>query len=302
MIVVKDVSKWYGSTRALGGVSFRIMRGEIVGFLGPNGAGKSTMMRILTTYLRPDVGEVRVCDLDVEESPLEVRRRVGYLPEMNPLYEEMRVDSFLRFIGRARGLRGSFLRTRLEEVVEGCGLGEKFRKPIYTLSKGFRQRVGLAQAMIHQPDVLILDEPTSGLDPNQILEIRRLIRQMGEERTVLLSTHILQEVQAVCDRVLIIHRGEIVADDLLVRLQEREESRFTLVVRGQRQEVERVFGSFSPQVEASSEGEGVWRVELVGGIDGEGVFDLLQGSSLKVREFRRDRRTLEDIFRDLTRD
>lgn len=213
MITVDQLKKSYdGLAFALKGVSFDVAKGEVVGFLGPNGAGKSTTMKILTGFLLPTGGRATVDSLDVVSQSLEVRRQIGYLPESTPLYMEMRVDDYLKFAGRIRGVAAKDLAAAISRVVDLCGLQRVTGKNIIELSKGYKQRVGLAQAMIHRPKLLILDEPTSGLDPNQIVEVRRLIKQLGEEHTVMVSTHILQEVEASCSRVLIISLGELVAD------------------------------------------------------------------------------------------
>ena len=209
-ILVESVEKTFGTQRALKGVSLRCERGEVVGLLGPNGAGKSTLMRLITGYLPATSGRVEVCGFDVSDAPLETKRRVGYLPERNPVHEDMYVKEYLRFVA---GVHGVINRSeRVEEVIAEVGLGPEVHKRIGELSKGYRQRVGLAQALIHNPEVLILDEPTSGLDPNQLVDIRSLIRKLGQDRTVILSTHIMQEVEAMCDRVVLIRLGEIVAD------------------------------------------------------------------------------------------
>jgi ABC-2 type transport system ATP-binding protein len=221
MIEVRNVSKRFGPTVALDAVSFRLDRGEILGFLGPNGAGKSTCMKIVTSFLAPDAGQVSVDGIDVLERPLEVRSRIGYLPENNPLYVDMTVREYLDFVGRARGLSGKRLAGRLEWVTEACGIGNVFHKLINELSKGYKQRTGLAQALIHDPDVLILDEPTSGLDPLQIIGIRRLIQSLAHEKTIIFSTHILQEVSPVTDRVVIINDGRLVADGRIPELERR---------------------------------------------------------------------------------
>ena len=217
-IEARSVSKLYGQQKALNNVSFSIKQGEVVGLLGPNGAGKSTMMKILTCYVPHSEGQVSVCGFNVISDPLEVRRRVGYLPEHNPLYLEMYVREYLGFVAGIHKL-GRDSRKRVDEMIGLTGLGLESGKKIGALSKGYRQRVGLAQALIHNPDVLILDEPTSGLDPNQLSEIRNLIKNIGREKTVLLSTHIMQEVEAVCDRVIIINRGNIVADAPTAQVQ-----------------------------------------------------------------------------------
>ena len=209
-IVVDNVSKVFGSQRALNGVSLTLERGEVVGLLGPNGAGKSTLMRLVTGFLPPTEGRIEVCGFDVMEAPLETKRRVGYLPERNPVHEDMYVREYLQFVAGVHGVTDKA--QRVASVIEEVGLTPEVHKQIGQLSKGYRQRVGLAQALIHDPEVLILDEPTSGLDPNQLVDIRALIRRLGQDRTVILSTHIMQEVEAMCDRVVLIRLGDIVAD------------------------------------------------------------------------------------------
>lgn len=219
-IAVHELTKVYGDQKAVDNISFNVKTGEILGFLGPNGAGKTTTMKIITCYMPPTSGKVEVDGLDNATHSLEVRRKIGYLPEMNPLYHDMNVVDYLEYTAQLHGLKGNGLEHRLKEMVHVCGLEDVRHKDIGELSKGYRQRVGLAQAMIHDPEVLILDEPTSGLDPNQIVEIRNLIKQLGRAKTVILSTHILSEVQATCDRVLIINEGKIVADGTPEQLQQ----------------------------------------------------------------------------------
>jgi ABC-2 type transport system ATP-binding protein len=220
IVEARSLRKEYGSTLAVADVSFRVSRGEVVGFLGPNGAGKSTTMKMLTGYLRPTGGAALVGGIPVATDPLGAQRKIGYLPENAPLYDDMMVIDFLHFVGELRGVDAPTRKNRLKTVCDRCGLGDVLGKDIGQLSKGYRQRVGLAQALLHDPDVLILDEPTSGLDPNQIVEIRQLIQELGREKTILLSTHILPEVQASCSRVIIIHRGNLVADDSTAALTE----------------------------------------------------------------------------------
>ncbi|WP_207434334.1 gliding motility-associated ABC transporter ATP-binding subunit GldA [Sabulibacter ruber] len=226
-IEIKELTKLYGPQAAVDHVSFTVGTGEIVGFLGPNGAGKSTTMKIATCYLPPSSGTVLVNGHDVLEEPKEVRRQVGYLPEHNPLYLDMYVREYLHFVGKLHGLSSSQVKARTEEMITLCGLTREKHKKIGALSKGYRQRVGLAQALIHDPAVLILDEPTTGLDPNQIVEIRQLIKEVGQAKTVLFSTHIMQEVSALCDRVLIINQGKLVADSPVADLRNmgRKETR-----------------------------------------------------------------------------
>lgn len=213
MIKVSGVTKKYPARLAVDNVSFEVARGEIVGFLGPNGAGKTTMMRMLTGYLPMNAGAIQVAGYDVTKDPYEVRKRIGYLPENCPLYPEMRVDEYLRFRAELKGVRSSVRRHKLNEVKEQCGLTEVGKRIIDQLSKGYRQRVGLADTLIHDPDLLVLDEPTVGLDPYQIRQVRELIIQLAQRHTILLSTHILQEVEAICERILIINDGQIVASD-----------------------------------------------------------------------------------------
>ncbi len=218
-VKVQNLSKIYGPQRALDNISFEAKPGEILGFLGPNGAGKTTTMKILTCFIPQSEGKAEVCGFDVETQALEVRQKIGYLPEHNPLYKDMYVREYLEFVAGLHKLPKK--KQRVAEMIERVGLGIEQNKPIHALSKGYRQRVGLAQAMMHDPSVLILDEPTSGLDPNQLVEIRKLIKDLGKEKTVIFSTHIMQEVQALCDRVMIINQGKIVANDTMESLQSR---------------------------------------------------------------------------------
>lgn len=215
-IVVKNVTKVFDTQYALDDVSFEVKKGEIVGFLGPNGAGKTTMMRIITCLIPPTKGDVSVCGLDIWNDSLELRKRIGYLSEANPLYYDMYVREFLQFIAGIHHLKDS--KASVADIIERTGLGPEQHKKIGALSRGYKQRVGIAQALIHNPEVLILDEPTTGLDPNQLIEIRSLIRNYGKDKTVLLSTHIMQEVQAMCDRVVIINKGKLVADTAVADL------------------------------------------------------------------------------------
>lgn len=220
-VSVSNLSKIYGKQHAVDNISFDISKGEIIGFLGPNGAGKSTTMKILSCYLPQSSGTAKVCGFDTLKEPMEVRKKIGYLPESTPLYYDMYVREYLEFVAGIHKL-GKNTKSRIDEMIELTGLVPECKKKIGQLSKGYKQRTGLAQAMLHNPDVLILDEPTSGLDPNQLTEIRALIKDFGKEKTVILSTHIMQEVQALCDRVLIINKGKIVADDTTSNLQKSE--------------------------------------------------------------------------------
>ncbi|MBO6494828.1 MAG: gliding motility-associated ABC transporter ATP-binding subunit GldA [Roseivirga sp.] len=217
-VKVAGLIKIYGQQHAVDGISFTAQPGEILGFLGPNGAGKSTTMKVATGFIPPSEGSVEVCGIDVMSQPVEARRKIGYLPENNPLYLDMYVHEYLLFMASAHGLKGAKAKTRVKEMVALCGLTKEQNKKIAMLSKGYRQRVGLAQALLHDPEVLILDEPTTGLDPNQLVEIRKLIKEISKNKTVIFSTHIMQEVKALCDRVVIINQGKIVADDTLQNL------------------------------------------------------------------------------------
>ena len=216
-ISVNNLSKNYGSQKAVNQISFTVNKGEIVGFLGPNGAGKSTTMKMITGYLKADAGDIEVCGIPVLEDSIDTKKKIGYLPEANPLYAEMYVREYLRFIAGVHKIPDTV--SRIEKVIDMVGLSPESNKKIGQLSKGYKQRVGLAAALIHDPEVLILDEPTSGLDPNQIIEIREVIKKLGQNKTVLFSSHIMQEVEAICDRVIIINKGNIVADDKLQNLQ-----------------------------------------------------------------------------------
>jgi ABC-2 type transport system ATP-binding protein len=219
-ISIKNVSKLYGNQKAVNNISFEIKSGEVVGFLGPNGAGKSTTMKMITTFIPQNEGTLSICGIDTLDAPLEVKKKVGYLPEHNPLYTDMYVKEYLRFLARLHKIKNTT--ERVKEMIHSVGLEKEQNKKIGALSKGYRQRVGLAQAMLHDPEVLILDEPTSGLDPNQLVEIRALIKSFGIDKTVLFSTHIMQEVEAICDRVIIINNGEIVADDKIQNINNQE--------------------------------------------------------------------------------
>src|SRR6188508_1551543 len=227
-IEVKNLLKVYGDQKAVNDISFKVGKGEIVGFLGPNGAGKSTTMKIITGYLEKTSGEAFVCGMNVADQPLETKKKIGYLPELNALYYDMYVREYLAFIAELHKIKNQ--KSKVESVIELTGLTIESKKRIGQLSKGYKQRVGLAAALIHDPEVLILDEPTSGLDPNQIIEIREVIKKQGKDKTVLFSSHILQEVEAICDRVIIINKGEIVADDTLSKLQSAADSQQSVTV------------------------------------------------------------------------
>jgi len=305
MIEVRNVSKRFGQTVALDGVSMTVERGEILGFLGPNGAGKSTAMKIVTSYLAPDEGTVVVDGMDVEERPLDVRARIGYMPENVPLYPDMRVQEYLEFVGRARGLSGTRLKSRLDWSVDACHLEPVYKKSILELSKGFRQRTGLAQALIHDPEILILDEPTSGLDPLQIIGIRELIKELGRSKTILFSTHILQEVAPVTDRVVIINQGRVVADGRIGELRQRAmgRRRVRIGLAGAHEGLENALKS-APGVERVVPLD-AGRFEVFGGFDGDlsaELAGLATARGWRLRELHEDPFTLEETFIALTRE
>ncbi|MBP1678340.1 MAG: transporter, ATPase component [Bacteroidetes bacterium] len=310
-ITVRNLVKKYGSQTAVNDISFDVRTGEILGFLGPNGAGKTTTMKIITCYMPPNAGTVEVDGLSISDHSLEVRRKIGYLPEMNPLYFDMNVLDYLDYSARLSGMSDAAIPGKVKEMVGVCGLEDVRHKDIGELSKGYRQRVGLAQAMIHDPEVLILDEPTSGLDPNQIVEIRKLIRQLGRAKTVILSTHILSEVQATCDRVLIINEGAIVADGTPEHLQRQFTSGelLTLEVKtGADDPLETVAPklrilAYVKNVTLLSRHDGVSRFELEvdkGADVREAAFRLAVSENWVLLEMHRKATTLEDVFHKLT--
>ncbi len=313
MVQVDGLRKDYGSHRALTGITFSVSRGEIVGFLGPNGAGKSTTMKILTGYLKPTAGKAVIGGFEVTQDRLSAQRLIGYLPESAPLYEDMMVLEFLEYIADLRGVDKVTRKQRLKSICERCGLMDVLGKDIGHLSKGYRQRVGLAQAIVHDPALLILDEPTSGLDPNQIVEIRALIKDLGREKTVILSTHILPEVQASCSRILIINDGKLVADDTPDALTERDTGAvIQLVVKGKGGPVDRVgvqgWLSAVPGVRHvdlfDGEGEGTagFRLRANGSADPrEAIFAAAVQHDVVLIDMHRERVSLEDTFRRLTR-
>jgi ABC-2 type transport system ATP-binding protein len=306
MVEARSLSKSYGATRAVDGVSFRVSRGEIVGFLGPNGAGKSTTMKMLTGYLNPTSGSAVVGGIDVADDPIAAKRMVGYLPESAPLYDEMMVVDFLHYVADIRGIDGAQRRERLQTICRRCGLDGVLGKNVGQLSKGYRQRVGLAQAMVHDPDLLILDEPTSGLDPNQIVEIRELIRELGREKTVILSTHILPEVQASCDRVIIISGGKLVADDTPEMLAGSDGAAIVRVVvkaaaAAARPMLEAVPGVAGVTALGEDSGGSAFRLRCTAGVDPrEEIFQAAVRQGLVLLDLHRERASLEDTFRALT--
>jgi ABC-2 type transport system ATP-binding protein len=313
-INVREITKIYGRQKALDAVSFGIKPGEVIGLLGPNGAGKSTLMKILSCFIPPTSGEASVCDFDVLEQAMEVRKKVGYLPENNPLYLELYVREFLGFIAgihfrAANGSRRGIIRKRIDEIIDITGLEAEQNKKIGALSKGFRQRVGLAQALIHDPEVLILDEPTSGLDPNQLLEIRSLIKTIGKEKTVMLSTHIMQEVDAICNRVIIIHKGKIVADDTTSNLHHIASS--TNVIRvefslkadpGHLRKIPGIIEAREMEQSLKESGSSKWELISDPSVDiRPDLFKFAVDNNLTVLSLIKEELKLEEVFQELTK-
>jgi len=308
MLSVRGLNKKFGQVHAVNNLNFEVRKGEVFGFLGPNGAGKSTTMRIITCFIPQTSGTVHVDGIDTTDNNLEVRRKIGYLPESTPLYSDMTVREYLNFVGEVRSLRGGKLKSRTDEMFTVCGLTKMANRQIGKLSKGYRQRVGLAQAMIHNPDLLILDEPMSGLDPNQIIEIRHLIKKIGEEKTVIYCSHILSEVSATCDRILIIREGRIVASGTPQELTSKHKSgsHYTLRVKGEKSKIQSEISNL----------EGVSLIELSDGNEpgwydtqihtntkdniGESLFNCIVRNDWSLSELRRDETSLEEVFTQLT--
>lgn len=304
MISVEGVTKRFGPLVAVDNVSFEVDRGEVVGFLGPNGAGKTTTMRMLTGTLQPDEGQVLFDGRTIEEDLTAAKSRVGYLPEANPLYDEMLVCEYLEFVGELRGLQPSVARSGIRDAVDETDLSDVFYRPISELSKGYRQRTGMAAAILHRPEILVLDEPTEGLDPNQRVEIRRLVSALGSERTVLLSTHVMQEVEATCSRLLIITKGSIAADGTVAELMDAQKgiSRYTVELEGDGAlEALLKLPGVSGHAEEFREGRSRFRLEVGGEEELRPIiFNLAKERGWVLWELQRERATLEQIFRDLT--
>lgn len=297
-IEVKGLTKIYGTQKAVDNISFKVNKGEIVGFLGPNGAGKSTTMKIITGYLEQDAGETYVTGIDVRKEPINAKKRVGYLPESNALYYDMYVREYLGFIAQVHHIADK--KSAIDNVIRITGLTPESKKKIGQLSKGYKQRVGLAAALIHEPEVLILDEPTSGLDPNQIIEIREVIRRQGENKTVLFSSHILQEVEAICDRVIIINKGKLVADDRLSKLRQASSSNMLKVTFKEPLEPEWL-NRLQGVISTTSTDKYNWLVqtndmELVR----KQIFDMVLQHNLNIVSLQSETQSLEDVFRSLT--
>ncbi len=305
-IVVENLTKVYGDQKAVDDISFEVKTGEVVGFLGPNGAGKSTTMKVLTCYMAPTHGKITLEGLDIDKDPDEIKKRIGYLPENNPLYTDMAIIDYLKFCAEIQGVDPSIIGERIHKMVDVCGLNVERHKKIGELSKGYRQRVGLAQAMIHDPEVLILDEPTTGLDPNQIVEIRKLIKELGKEKTVILSSHILSEVEATCDRILIINNGRIVADGTSETLRSQAQGQELVKVKveaGDKDNVEKaLLGLASVEsVKALEEKKDMFLVQSKPDLSSrKDIFDLCVKKKWYLMEMTGIETKLEDIFREVT--
>jgi ABC-2 type transport system ATP-binding protein len=297
-IEVKNLFKYYGEQAAVRDVSFTVNKGEIVGFLGPNGAGKSTTMKVITGYINASGGEVKVCGMPVDVDSLDTRRKIGYLPEHNPLYLDMYVKEYLEFVGQIYKVPN--LKERVKQMIKSVGLDVEQNKKLGALSKGYRQRVGLAAAIIHDPEVLILDEPTSGLDPNQLVEIRELIKTIGKSKTVMLSTHIMREVEAICDRVIIINKGQIVADDTAAALQ-NEQTHQTVYVEFDGEVTKSQLAKITGvrKVEKVMKG---WLLETTEQVDLRKVIaQYAQQNGLLILTLKLEERSLEEVFKELTK-
>lgn len=308
MIKVENLVKKFGDNLALDGISFEVKKGEVLGFLGPNGAGKTTTMRILTGLIAPTSGTIKVENFNILDNSLEIRKMIGYLPETVPLYEDMKVFEYLKFMAEMKGVKKSQLLDKIRKISDLCGLKKVIRQPISELSKGYRQRVGLAQAMINDPEILVLDEPTSGLDPNQIVEIRNLIKKIGENKTVILSTHILQEVNATCDRVVIINNGKIAAEGTTAELTAKASKKEILYVKvkGPADDVIeklRIMENVEHVSKKDKEADDVigYQITVGGSADiREYVFMTIVKNNWSMLEMKREGVSLEDVFRELT--
>jgi ABC-2 type transport system ATP-binding protein len=300
-VKVSNLTKEYGQQKAVNDISFEVNKGEVLGFLGPNGAGKSTTMKILTCFVPQTSGSATVCGFDTTTSPLEVAKKIGYLPENNPLYHDMYVREYLEFVAGLHKL-GKSTQSRIDEMLEQTGLTLERRKKVGQLSKGYKQRVGLAQALLHDPEVLILDEPTSGLDPNQLIEIRSLIKQLGKNKTVIFSSHIMQEVQAVADRVIIINRGKIVADDTTEHLQNRIGNETIVTVEFKQQVDKALLGMIKGVKQLELQKDGRWSFVADGKKDiREDIFHFAKEKNLTLLHLTKEEYSLEEVFKQLTR-
>ncbi len=306
-IAIKNLSKVYGTQRAVDNISFEIKTGEVVGFLGPNGAGKSTTMKIITCYMAPTEGSVKLDQFSIDSDADEIKQRIGYLPENNPLYTEMPVIEYLRFCAEIQGVKKKNISSRLHDMIDKCGLEKEKHKKISELSKGYRQRVGLAQAMIHDPEMLVLDEPTTGLDPNQIVEIRKLIKELGKEKTVILSSHILSEVEATCDRILIINNGRIVADGSAETLRQQAQGQeiLNITIDDGKKEwtsvLKKLTALSSVEKAKQLEKDGTFNIQSKPETSSrKSIFDLCVENKWYLTEMTGIETKLEDVFRELT--
>ena len=305
LLTLANVSKRFDRVMAVDDISFQVDRGEVVGFLGPNGAGKSTTMRLITQYYEPDAGDIRLDGVPLEERSREAKRRIGYLPENNPLYGEMLVAEYLEFVARLRDLHGPARRDALDEAVARTQIGDVYYRPIGDLSKGFRQRVGLAQAILHRPDLLVLDEPTEGLDPNQRVEIRRLIGDLGQDRTVVLSTHVLSEVQHTCSRLLVIHRGAIAADGPVETLTKQAHGAVMVSVEASGPLIANTIAALEGVREITESRERDGRVLLTLAADGSidvrpAIYEAAKAGGWTLYDLHQEAGSLEDLFQQLT--
>lgn len=299
-ISVENVTKLYKEQKALNNVSFEIHSGEVVGFIGPNGAGKSTMMKIICGFIPPSSGTVKVNGLDVLENSIEVRRNIGYLPEHNPLYTDMYVKEYLTFVGGIYKLKN--LQARLKDIIELTGLGPEQHKKIQALSKGYRQRVGIAQALIHDPAVLILDEPTTGLDPNQIVEIRNVISEAGKSKTIMLSTHIMQEVEAICHRIIIVNKGQIVANDQTADIYQHASNSFVVLAEFSKEPDETSLKKIIGVDSVKKVKDKIYLLSSNKGNDiREAIFNFAVSKGISVLSMQKQEKRLEDVFQELTK-
>lgn len=299
-IEVNQLTKYFDKQAAVDHISFSAQKGEILGFLGPNGAGKTTTMKMICGYLPASSGTVKICNLDIEEQPIQAKRKIGYLPENNPLYKEMYIREYLQFFGKLTNLPNT--KQKVEELIEITGLTREQNKQIGSLSKGYRQRVGLSQALLHDPEVLILDEPTSGLDPNQLIEIRQLIKTIGKQKTLIFSTHIMQEVQALCDRVLIINKGKIVADSSINALIDKSKDHTIISVEISGPVNVDDLKSIPFVTKVVSLDSGKFQLHAEPGKDiREGLFKLTSSKSWTIREMKEEKSSVEEIFNALTK-
>ncbi len=298
-VIVSGLTKIYGTQKALDGVSFEVKPGEILGFLGPNGAGKSTTMKILTGYLPQNAGTASVCGFDVNTQSMEARKKIGYLPELNPLYTDMYIKEYLLFSASLMGLTGKIANEKVETMIAKTGLTPERKKQINQLSKGYKQRVGLAAAMLHNPEVLILDEPTSGLDPNQVIEIRNLIKEIGKDKTVIFSTHIMQEVETLCSRVIIINKGKLVANDAIENLQKQMQKAYVLTVEFKEDIQASSLSQLTHLVQTEKNGK-QYKLKATQDIREE-LSRLAQKNGWLILSMHLEENSLEDVFQSLTR-